>query len=410
MAKEELIEQLSKVKDAKSFAMLLDTYVNRVGDNAAKFTVTEKRLAFYLSNNRKKQRYFSFTIPKKSGGTRSIHAPAPELLHLQQAVKNMLEVLYTPHESAYGFCKSRSIVDNAWLHVGRQFVFNIDLKDFFPTIEQGRVWARLQHPPFNFNKANGQLFIANFIANIACVEQKVQRFSQELGWQTLTKSVLPQGAATSPLFSNIVSERLDRKLSGLAKSYGLKYSRYADDITFSSDHHIYNEGSSFRRELLKIIRDEGFLINQKKVRLQHQAYKQEVTGLTVNEKANVNKKWLIELNKWLYLWDRYGKEQAVKWYFAKHKEKTGKNFMHVEFFERHIFGQLHFLSMVKGKDDPVFLKLMEWALLLRQGKRKKANKRSQYKHESKSELDKAIEELLKEFNFEPPKLDNGAQL
>ena len=135
-----------------------------------------------------------------------------------------------------------------------------------------------------------------------------------------------------------------------------------------------------------------------------------MTGLTVNEKANVNKKWLIELKKWLYLWDRYGKEQAVKWYFAKHKEKTGKNFMHVEFFERHIFGQLHFLSMVKGKDDPVFLKLMEWALLLRKGKRKKANKRSQYKHESKSELDKAIEELLKEFNFEPPKLDNGAQL
>ena len=410
MAKEELIKQLQSVKDVKSLALLLDTYVVRFGENATKLKITEKRLSFYLSSKRKKQRYFSFTIPKKSGGTRSIHAPASELLLIQQAVKNMIEELFEPHEAAYGFCKSRSIVDNAWLHVGRQFVFNIDLKDFFPSIEQGRVWARLQHPPFNFNEANSQLFIANFIANIACVEQKVQRFSQELGWQTLTKSVLPQGAATSPLFSNIISERLDRKLSGLAKSYGLKYSRYADDITFSSDHHVYNEGSSFRRELLKIIRNEGFFINQKKVRLQHQAYKQEVTGLTVNEKANVNKKWLADLKKWLYLWDRYGQEQVVKWFFIKYKEKTGDNFMHIEFFERHIFGQLHFLSMVKGKDDPVFQNLMEWAINLRSGKRKNTIKRSQYKQESKSELDKAIEQLLKEFNFELPNTGNGAQL
>jgi RNA-directed DNA polymerase len=410
MKKEELIQQLLSVKDPKSFAELLDIFVNWSAENASNFKVTERKLSYYLANNRKKQRYFSFTIPKKSGGTRSIHAPAPELLLIQQAVKNLLEELYEPHEAAYGFCKSRSIVDNACLHVGRQFVFNIDLKDFFPSIEQGRVWARLQHPPFNFNEANGQLFIANFIANIACVEQKVQRFSQKHGWQTLNKSVLPQGAATSPLFSNIISERLDRKLSGLAKSYGLKYSRYADDITFSSDHHVYDDGSSFRHKLYRIIRDEGFFINQKKVRLQHQAFKQEVTGLTVNVKANVNRKWLAELKKWLYLWDRYGKKQVVKWYFIKHKEKTGDNFMHIEFFERHIFGQLHFLSMVKGKDDPVFQNLMGWALNLRSGKRKITIKRSQYKQESKSELDKAIEQLLKEFNFELPNTGNGAQL
>jgi RNA-directed DNA polymerase len=410
MEKEELNQQLLTVKDPKSFAELLDTFVNRTAENASNFKVTERKLSYYLASSRKKQRYFTFSIPKKSGGTRTIHAPAFELLILQQAVKNLLEELYEPHYAAYGFCKSRSIVDNAWLHVGRQFVFNIDLKDFFPSIEQGRVWARLQHPPFNFNESNGQLFIANFIANISCVEQKVQRYTQELGWQTLTKSVLPQGAATSPLFSNIVSERLDRKLSGLAKSYGLKYSRYADDITFSSDHHVYKDGSIFRRELYKIIRDEGFFINQKKVRLQHQAYKQEVTGLTVNEKTNVNRKWLAELKKWMFLWDRYGKVQAMKWYFEKHKELTGKKQMHVDFFEKHIFGQLHFLSMVKGKEDPVFRKLMEWAVLLRQGKRKSTDKRSQYKQEPKSDLDKAIEALLKEFNLQIPDSEQGAQL
>lgn len=409
MNNEELKNALLTVNSPKAFAELLNVFLPKLDDSYSNFKITERKLSYYLSASRKSNRYFSFSIPKKSGDKRLIHAPAPELLFIQQAVKNLLEVLYMPHTAAYGFCKGKSIVENAWVHVGRQFVFNIDLKDFFPSIEQGRVWARLQHPPFNFNVKNEQLFIANIIANVCCVEQKVQRYSQELGWQTLSKSILPQGAATSPMFSNIISERLDRKLTGLAKDYGLKYSRYADDITFSSDHHVYNDGSRFRRELLNIIRSEGFFINQKKVRIQHQAYKQEVTGLTVNEKVNVNRKWLAELKKWLYLWDRYGKEKAAIWYFIQVKEKTGKGYMHIDHFVRHLYGQIHYVGMVKGKDDSVFISLFEWISLLNSNKRK-AKVRKVSPASSISDLDSQIELFLATFNFSPGTSENQAQL
>ena len=406
---EELKKSLLTVNSPKAFADLLNEFLPKLDAPHSNFKITERRLSYYLSEKRKSNRYFTFSIPKKSGEKRFIHAPAPELLFIQQAVKNMLEVLYEPHTAAFGFCKGKSIVDNAWIHVGRQFVFNIDLKDFFPSIEQGRVWSRLQHPPFNFNEKNNQLFIANIIANVCFVKQKVQRYSQELGWQTLNKSVLPQGAATSPLFSNIVSERLDRKLAGLAKAFGLKYSRYADDITFSSDHHVYNENSRFRRELLNIIRTEGFFINKKKVRIQHQAFKQEVTGLTVNEKVNVNRKWLAELKRWLYLWDRYGKEKAATWYFKQVKEKTGRSYMQIDHCVRHLYGQIHYVGMVKGKDDPTFISLFEWISLLNEDKRKRKSK-SQDGFLKGLDLNAQIELFLSSFHLSNGSSENQAQL
>jgi hypothetical protein len=134
---------------------------------------------------------------------------------------------------------------------------------------------------------------------------------------------LPQGAPTSPTISNIICERLDRRLSGLAKRFGLNYSRYADDITFSSMHSVYEKNSEFINELHRIIADQSFDIKDSKTRLQKSGYKQEVTGLVVNQQANVNKRYIKELRMWIYLWEKYGYNTAYKYFVVKYIKDKG---------------------------------------------------------------------------------------
>ena len=118
------------------------------------------------------------------------------------------------------------------------------------------------------------------------------------------RNVLPQGAPTSPILSNIICERLDLRLNGVAKRFGLKYSRYADDITFSSMHNVFQKNSDFLIEINRIINEQNFIIKHSKTRLQKQGYKQEVTGLIVNQKPNVDSRYISELRKWIYLWEK----------------------------------------------------------------------------------------------------------
>src|SRR5690606_34048127 len=150
-----------------------------------------------------------------------------------------LSTIYQPHKSAYGFVNGKSIVDNAQKHVGKNYVYNIDLKDFFPSVDAKRVWGRLKAKPFNLETTQNRIQIANMIKAICCTPMQVER-QIDNEWVTKTVSVLPQGAATSPILTNAICERMDIQLTGLSKRYGLDYSRYADDITFSSMHNTYN--------------------------------------------------------------------------------------------------------------------------------------------------------------------------
>src|SRR5690606_27764009 len=119
------------------------------------------------------------------------------------------------------------------------------------------------------------------------------------------KTVLPQGSPTSPILTNMLCRKLDRRLTGLAKRYNLTYTRYADDITFSSSHNIYND-EVFDKELKRIIEeDQNLVINPKKTRLQKAGYRQEATGLIVNDKVNVRKRYVKQIRMWLYYWEKY---------------------------------------------------------------------------------------------------------
>ena len=169
--------------------------------------------------------------------------------------------------------------------------------------------------------------------------------------------VLPQGAPTSPIITNMICDTLDRRLAGLAKRFGLHYSRYADDITFSSMHHVYQKNGEFRKELRRIITDQHFTINDDKTRLQKKGAKQEVTGIIVSEKLNVTQKYVRDVRNILYIWDRYGYPSALAKFIPKYKEEKGYVKKGNPNLENVIDGKLMYLKMVKGEEDSVYQRL-----------------------------------------------------
>lgn len=343
---------------SKEDLLALLNYVKNIIHGDKSFPFGMKQLSFYSNPAINAKRYSSFSIPKKTGGTRTIHAPKRGLKAIQRCLNVVFQNIYNPHEAAYGFVPSRSIVDNARLHEGSHYVYNIDLKDFFPSIDQARIWGRLKFPPFNLNESQNRQVLANIIAAICCHQMEVERCNKDSGELTLVKRyVLPQGAPTSPTITNIICERLDFHLNRLAKSNGLKYSRYADDITFSSSHNVYQADGVFVAKLRKIITEQGFRINEKKTRLQKQGYRQEVTGIIVNDHVNVQKRYIKQLRMWLYYWEKYGYARAsgffVQHYLAdKHHVQKGRPDM-----ANVIAGKLDYLKMVKGADNGLYVKL-----------------------------------------------------
>ena len=330
-----------------------------------------KQLTWYASPALGGKRYTDFTIKKKSGADRSIHAPVAGLKSLQKTLSFVLQCVFEPHKAAMGFVRERSIVDNARLHQGARYVYNIDLKDFFPSIDQARVWACLQLMPFNLTEAatlaceykplNDPLFpitenrkrsrrdIANIIASLCCTEMDVERVGEDGEWIQVKRNVLPQGAPTSPVITNIVCQKLDYLLTGVGKRFGLTYSRYADDITLSSMHNVYQTDGDFIKELQRIVTQQGFHIKESKTRLQKDGYRKEVTGLIVSDSVNVQKRYIKELRQWIYYWERYGYNDAERFFLQKHLTNRGHllkggspKMLNV------IHGKLEFLKMVKG--------------------------------------------------------------
>ena len=347
MDKDTLIARARAVEDRDDLlALLNDIKADMLGDKSYPFS--PKQLRRCSNPNITAGRYSAFYIPKKSGAMREINAPRRTLKWFQICLYEVLKALYTPRSCAMGFVPGRSIVDNAVAHTNQNYVFNIDLRDFFPSIDQARVWKRLQLPPFDFN-AN----IASAMAGICAIKIKD---TDDTG-SDKARYVLPQGAPTSPLLTNAVCDTLDRRLQGLAKRFGLHYSRYADDITFSSMHNVYAPGSDFRQELERIITGQRFTINESKTRLCRRSQRQEVTGLTVSSKINVTRRYVKDLRALLHIWQRYGLDAAFAAFYPRYKSEKCQMGRGEPNLENVIAGKLCYLRMVKGEKDPVYAKL-----------------------------------------------------
>lgn len=328
-----------------------------LGDKAHPFTMAQ--LNYFCHPSRNVRHYKVFTIPKKAGGVREISAPTKMLKSFQTYTNILLQALYEPTSAAMGFVPGRSVVDNAEKHVGMNYVLNLDLKDFFPSIPQARIWGALMSKAIGFN-----LDVASAVAGLCCTEVDfyddkpvLTTVNLPTGAKTEKRNVLPQGAPTSPILTNIVARNLDRQLSHLAAKYGLNYTRYADDITFSSMHNVYQEGGEFLTELRRIVAEQNFTINEKKTRLQKKGSRQEVTGLIVSDRVNVTREYVRSIGSLLYIWERYGYDSAFARFLQHYSPKANR--VSPPAMERVLQGELMYLKMVKGEDSSVWQRLQD---------------------------------------------------
>ena len=155
----------------------------------------------------------------------------------------------------------------------------------------------------------------------------------------------------------MICDKLDHRLAGLAKRFHLNYTRYADDITFSSMHNVYREDGEFRKELRRIIEGQNFHVNEKKTRLQKRGSRQEVTGIILSDKLNVTKKYVRDLRNILYIWEHHGFDIANSRFLPKYKEEKGHVKKGQPNMANVISGKLMYLKMVKGNDDSVYQRL-----------------------------------------------------
>lgn len=382
---EQIRKQFIELQSKEDLVKLLSDAKNMMYGEVCK-PIQLKSLTYYANPSLCKKRCQTFTIKKKSGADRTIHSPVKGLKSILRSLNFVLQCVYEPHEAATGFVLEKSIVDNAKKHVGHHYVLNMDLKDFFHTFDRNRVKMGFMYEPFALNGDKEPL--AFLLASLCTHPIEIEGEG---------KTVLPQGSPTSPTVTNILCKKLDRRLTGLANRFGATYTRYADDITFSSPHNIYTD-EDFIKELKRIIEeDQKLVINPKKTRLQKTGHRQEVTGLIVNDKVNVHRSYVKQIRMWLYYWEKYGYEKADQIFKRDYIADKG----HVKNKNAHLVnvldGKLEFLKMVKGIEDRTF-----------KGLKKRFDKLTGMNDPMNQLLDlwenKGIEDAMKNYYKSPPEM------
>lgn len=284
--------------------------------------------------------YKYYAIRKKRGGERQINAPEKKLKAIQRRLNYFLQAYYLwikPNE-VFGFVVNPhylgnycNIAENAKPHIGKKHLLNIDLKDFFPSISACRVKSVFTSSYFNFSEQ-----IATALTLLTTYEGK-----------------LPIGIPTSPIISNFVCFQLDADLKSFCETNGLRFTRYADDLTFSSDTLITND---IIFDIINLIKKNGFKINEKKLRLKSANRKQTVTGLTVNEKVNIDRRLLKRIRAMLHDFTTNGIDIASRRHFNLNGEIDTK---HCSKFINRLEGYINFVGQVRGKNDTVYTKLKQ---------------------------------------------------
>ncbi len=250
--------------------------------------------------------YYRFQIPKKRGGMRNVSSPKTRLRVAQSwLLENVLKPLPI-HNAATAFAPGASVVENARRHASRAVVVRIDLKDFFPSIGFKRVKNLFQN--FGYNEG-----ISTMLALLATEAPRVELTLDETKrYVAVGERVLPQGACTSPTITNLLCRRLDARLSGIAQTLGFVYSRYADDLVFSSD-----DGNADVNKLIgltrRVVADEKLVVNDEKTAVMRPHARQVVTGLVVNAQdadgPRVSRGDLRKFRAFLHRYEQIGAEQ-----------------------------------------------------------------------------------------------------
>ncbi len=321
-----------------------------------------RRLRFLMGSRNKEAKYETFEMPKRRGGTRTIAVPARDLRWVQRHLLQVLTHLFPRHKCAHGFERGKGLVTHARQHARKRWVYCIDIQDFFPSIHWGRVYGMFQAKPFNCPPE-----IARLIANLVTYE-----------------GALPQGAPTSPILANLVCRRLDARLFKWAREHGYVYSRYADDLTFSTQREAVTE--EHQAVIQRIVEEEGFVVHPDKTRLMPRCGRQVVTGLIVNQGLNVPREYIRHLRALLFNIDTFGwKSQAGRkrvvhedapvtrrvddeadWKTVMERQSKRGELIRprlstehpsVHSLKRQVQGQVAFVGHVRGKTDGLYLHL-----------------------------------------------------
>ncbi|MCA9686586.1 MAG: RNA-directed DNA polymerase [Myxococcales bacterium] len=259
------INELPELKDVHALAKILELPIPRL------------RWLIYHREVDTGTHYHRWTVPKRSGkGRRLISAPKPDLKRCQTWVARNISEHLPVHGAAHGFLAGRSTLSNAKVHAGAKVVVKFDVRDFYPTVSYRRVKGL-------FRKAGYGEQVATVLALLCteCPREEIEIGGRVHYVATGVRS-LPQGAPTSPSLTNALCVRLDARLTGLASKLGFRYTRYADDLTFS----FHGEGkvpvARLRRAVVDIVAAEGFEVHPDKTRVMRSGGRQKVTGLVIN--------------------------------------------------------------------------------------------------------------------------------
>lgn len=279
--------------------------------------------------------YNTFTVPKRAGGNRWIEDPYPPLKQIQRKLNDHLQGVYyfVRTSAAYGFLVNarddpspRTIVTNARRHTGKKYLLNIDLQDFFHQVKTEKVIEIFERPPFRFP----------------------HRLANTLSQLTTFRGRLPMGAPTSPILSNFATIGLDEELTAFAKTIQARFTRYADDLVFSSNDPIVEEEVE---QIRAIITSHHFIINENKVKLYGENQPGEVTGLRVGQRVDLPEEYLPLLNKEI--------EKLRHVMEVDRRFNTLQSTQRLNQLKQMIRGHIAFAAMVLGEKNTVIKNLRD---------------------------------------------------
>lgn len=312
MANQKLWKHRSKEEDKEAILSL-----NLLeGTNIPK----EKTLkCIYAVSNHVEEHYREVFIPKKRGGRRRLLVP-DYLLHTMQS--NILrKILREAKVSQYAkaYCPGKPIRENALAHVGAEQILKLDIKEFFENITYLMVYQCAfqgeYYPPA----------VRTLLAHLCCY-----------------KDYLPQGAPTSPMISNLVLYSFDEYMGKWCEEQGIRYTRYCDDMTFSGEFDV-REVKQKVRSYLQVL---GFELNRKKTKVLRKHNRQSVTGIVVNEKAQVSKTYRREVRQAVYYCEKYGVQEHLQRSGAKEWLQKGE-----ERYLQHLLGKVNYILQVNPEDS-----------------------------------------------------------
>lgn len=307
-----ILEATDMVKDFvlnHQTPFIFDTY------QLADFLRMTRKDLFSLTKNTQKY-YRSVVIKKKNGKPRVLNAPNSILKSTQQIILHRILVKIPASEYATAYVKGKDISDNAKAHIGKKYILKMDITDFFGSIYFEDIYKTA------FNTSYFPIQIGAMLTTL-CTHN----------------DVLPQGAPTSPALSNIVMRNFDNNIGSWCEKHGISYTRYCDDMTFSSDKPLYNVYVKVK----KMLEGMGLEVNEQKTRFVTNSNRQSVTGLTVNEKLSVSSDYKRKLRQQVHYACRFGLSDALRY-------ENNTEIRDAEHYRNHLLGRIRFVLQIEPQN------------------------------------------------------------